>query len=390
MIQLSIMYEKLLNIVITKKIFPYENFFAIFPKLELLKTTPQDKVYHAEGDVWTHTKMCCDSLINLPEYNKANNESKFVMFYAALLHDIAKPICTKQEDNGSISSKGHSKKGAIDVRIDLWKKNIPFHLRERICNIINVHQVPFFAFKTQKTPEFLSHLLAEQTILNELITVAKADMLGRTSIHRQSALDDIALFEIIAQEQNCLFQKKQFPNLNTKIKYFNSNGIISSDYEFFKENGSHVYVMSGIPASGKNHWISQNMPNLPMLSFDSAKEELGLKHGENDGKAAHLVIDRAKDFLRNKKNFIFNATHLSKQMRDKTLSLLYNYDAFVSMIYKEVSYEEILKRNNQRNTTLSNKKIEEMLLKWEVPTSDEAHEVIFCIDNTTPKFKKRI
>lgn len=374
-------YQELLELIPQSGAVNYEKFMDYFPSLEILKTTPQDAHYHAEGDVWTHTKMVCDELLKLAEYKNAAYDSKFVMFYSALLHDISKPACTKLEEDGRITSAGHSKRGCIDARIDLWKKEIPFDLRERICNIIATHQVPFFAFadtkggKPQRTPEFIAHSLSHQLNLNELLAVAKSDMLGRTYVGKQACLDDIALFELVCREQDCYDKPKSFPDLHTKMEYFRHNGQISPDYPFYKETGSHVIVLSGLPATGKNTFIAQNYPEMPVVSFDDAKEELGLSHGDNPGRAVHLVTDTAKQYLREKKDFIFNATHLSGQMRKKTLDLLFGYDAHVKIVYLEAPEKDIKARNNARDSSLPNKKIDEMLFKWEVPTSMEAHEV---------------
>lgn len=362
----------------------YDAFMEYFPNLALLAVTPQDSYYHAEGDVWTHTKMVCNELIALPAYAAASDDEKFIMFYSALLHDISKPACTKFEDDGRISSKGHSKMGCIDVRIDLWKKEIPFAIRENICNIIATHQVPFFAFADKpkegqrlRTPEFIAHQLSWQLPLHLLINVAKADMLGRHFVNKQNSMDDIALFEEVAKEQNCLYNPKEFPDAVTRMEYFRSTGAISPDYPFYKETGSSVIVLCGLPATGKNTWVQNNAPDMPVLSFDDAKAELGLVHGDNVGKAVHMVIDRAKEMLRKKENFVWNATHLSLQMRNKTLDLLYNYSAHVQLVYLEAPEHEIKQRNNARDSTLPNSKIEEMLFKWEIPTRIEAPDVLY-------------
>ncbi|KAG1433511.1 hypothetical protein G6F57_022096 [Rhizopus arrhizus] len=42
---------------------------------------------------------------------------------------------------------------------------------------------------------------------------------------------------------------------------------------------------------------------------------------------AHLAIARARELLRRKAPFVWNATHLSELMRKKTLDLLYSYHA---------------------------------------------------------------
>src|SRR5579875_399829 len=212
-------YELLKSLIPNNPGIKYEIFFDIFPELRLLADTPQDAYYHAEGDVWTHTKMVCDELIKLPAYQSASDDEKFIMFYSCLLHDIAKPACTKHEDDGKITSKGHSKRGATDTRIALWRKEVPFELREAIVNIIGSHQVPFFAFDQKpkagsqypvRTPEFLAHELSWQLPLHLLISVAKADMLGRHFVEKQKCMDDIELFEQLALEESCLYGKKEF------------------------------------------------------------------------------------------------------------------------------------------------------------------------------------
>lgn len=370
----------------------YEHFIELFPQLELLKTTPQDAYYHAEGDVWTHTKMVCDALLQSSEYQNASDRNKFILFYSALFHDISKPACTKFEDSGKITSAGHSKRGCIDTRILLWKAEIPFDIREDICNIIATHQVPFFAFedkpgkigqenKPLRTPEYIAHQLSWQLPLHLLVAVAKSDMIGRHFVEKQKCLDDIELFSELAKEENCFYNPKVFPDANTKLEYFRTTGLISPDYPFYKENGSSVIVLSGLPAVGKNTWVEQYAKHLEVLSFDDAKEALGLSHGDNVGKAVHMVIDRAKELLRRKEPFVWNATHLSAQMRKKTLDLVLGYNAYVNLVYLEAPEIEIKKRNSARDTTLPNSKIDEMLFKWEVPTKLEAHEVNYYPDH---------
>ncbi len=151
--------------------------------------------------------------------------------------------------------------------------------------------------------------------------------------------------------------------------------MIAPDYPHHQNAGSRVTMMSGLPASGKNHWVARQRPGLPVVSIDDARNALGLKHGANEGAAAHRAIDFAKEMLRAKAPFVWNTTHLSAQMRKKTLDLLYAYDAEVEIVYLEQTPDLIFKRNNRRDTSLSNQAIERMLFKWEVPLPTEAHRV---------------
>lgn len=377
-------YQKLIDLLPSSLSVNYELFINIFPSLKILEHTPQDKYYHAEGDVWTHTKMVCDQLIKMKEYQQANLEEKFVLFYSCLLHDISKPQCTKIEEDGRITSKGHSRLGSIDSRIVLWKMGVPFHIRENICNIIANHQVPFFVFnnRSNKSAEFMAHKLSWELPLNLLITVSMADMKGRTFIDKDKTLDDLSLFTLLAEEENCLYQKKIFPDNNTRLKYFRSNGEISPEFSFFKETGSNVTVLCGLPASGKDTWVANYADGRKVLSFDDAITEFGLSYNDNVGKAIHAVIDRAKELLRKKEPFIWNSTNLSSQMRKKTLDLLFDYSAKVDLVYLEVNEKELKERNQKRDSSITNNKIEKMLYKWEVPTEIEAHTTTFLPNNS--------
>lgn len=351
-----------------------------FPALRLLAQTPQDPYYHAEGDVWTHTVMVLNALVNSDDYAASTAEQRFILFYAALLHDIAKPDTTViDEASGKISQPGHSRRGAIDARIALWRLGVPFATREAICRIIAVHQLPFFAVAGNKggqPAEYLIRKLSHELDLRLLSAVAEADMRGRSYVGKADCLIDIELFREMAREEDCYGQPRRFADLDTQVAYFRGAGI-SPDYPFHTEAGPNVIVMAGLPASGKNTWVAKHHPALPVISFDDAREALGLKHGDNAGAAVHKAIDDAKELLRKQQPFVFNATHISSSMRKKTIDLLYAYHARVSIVYLEQAEPVLMSRNSKRDTTLTNAAIKRMLFKWEVPLPTEAHHVSY-------------
>lgn len=354
---------------------------ALLPCLGSLATTPQDPIWHAEGDVWTHTRMVCETLLSMGEYEEATPERRFVLFFACLLHDIGKPACTVKTEEGRITSRGHSFCGAVDARVMLWRAGVPFNLRERVCRIITTHQAPFHAIRGDRSggsPEFLARRLSWEVSIRDLVTVATADTRGRICREESDSLVNIELFAEMAREDGCFDGPRAFPDAATRMRYFRTRGGISPDYAFFTEPGSKVTVLSGLPASGKDSWVTKHGSGLPVVSFDDAREELGVKHGTDAaGAAVHLVIDRAKALLRAKDPFIWNATNLSRQMRKKTLDLLFDYGAEVSIVYLEDEEHVIKDRNAKRETSLSNAGIDKMLHKWEVPLPSEAHQVTF-------------
>ncbi len=351
---------------------------AAFPQLELAKTTPQNPVYHGEGNVWTHTMMVVESLLGMLEYQQATRAQQEIVFLAALLHDVAKCSTTVIDPvTGAIGQPGHSRKGALDARIALWDGDVPFAVREEICRLINVHQVPFFALEQSRrgvTPEFTVRELSWQVDIRLLAMLAEADIRGRICPDPQRILDAIELFRELAREEGCYGQRRVFVDDHTRVKYFRGADA-HPDYPLFQEPGSRVIVMSGLPASGKNTWVDKHHPRLPVVSFDDARTALGLKHGKNEGQVGDYAEERARELLRRGEPFVWNATHLSKLMREKALNLLYKYHAQVELVYLEQPRKELLRRNGQRDTSLSNKKLQAMLWNWEIPLPMEAHTV---------------
>ena len=359
----------------------FQGCLEAFPELEHAKSTPQG-AYHLEGDVWTHTKMVVEEMVNHADYLAANSEERITGFLAALLHDVAKYSTTVIDPvTGAIGQPGHSRRGAIDARIALWDQGAPFAIREHVCRLIAVHQVPFFAFEGgsgKPSAEFTARKFSWHLSMKLLTLLAEADMRGRICPDQQKVLDAIELFREVARIEDCYDKPKAFSTPHTALSYFRGASV-DPTFELHQETGSRVIVMSGLPASGKNTWVATHCKGLPVVSFDDARDELNLKHGENDGKAAHAAIEKAKVLLREKKPFVWNATHLSPQMRAKTLDLLFAYDAQTELVYLESSRKTIFSRNNKRDTSLKSASIEKMLFKWEVPLPTEAHSVKYLM-----------
>nr|WP_189315231.1 AAA family ATPase [Pectobacterium peruviense] len=356
----------------------FANCLDAFPVLKRAEETPQEPRYHGEGDVWTHTMMVIESLLQLPDYQTATREQQEILFFAALLHDIAKYRTTVIDPvTGQIGQPGHSRKGAIDARVLLWDADIPFAIREAICRLIAVHQVPFYCLEDERrrvSPIFTIRELSWQLSIPLLATLAEADMRGRICQDQARVLDSIELFRELAREEGCYGQPRAFADAHTRLSYFRGADV-HPDYPLFQEPGSKVTVMCGLPASGKDTWVQTHRRDLPVVSFDDARTELGLKHGENEGKAVHWATDKARSLLRTHAPFVWNATHLSQQMRTRTLDLCYAYGAEVEIVYLERPRQELLRRNGKRDTTLSNKTLQGMLTKWELPSPTEAHAV---------------
>ena len=351
-----------------------------FPQLERAKTTPQDPVFHAEGDVWTHTCMVADALLAHPDYALLDERDRQTVFTAAVLHDLSKCDTTQIDpDTGRIRQPGHSRRGALDARVALWNMNAPVLQREAICRLIGVHQEPFWAIHGSRGGESAERLVRRLSWLADLhllALLAEADMRGRICPDADKVLDDIALFREMAREDGCYRQPRAFADAQTAVAYF-GGAQLHPDYALHHTPGAQVTLMCGLPAAGKNTWVDAHRAGWPVVSFDDSRTALGLRHGKNEGAVAHHAIEQAKALLRSKRNFVWNATHLSDQMRRKSLDLCLAYGATVHIVHLEAPRAALLQRNAKRDTSLRNDALLGMLHKWEAPLPTEAHALQF-------------
>lgn len=91
-------------------------------------------------------------------------------------------------------------------------------------------------------------------------------------------------------------------------------------------------------------------------------------------------MDKAKALLRAGQPFVWNATHLSRQMRGKTVDLCLAYGARVELVHLEASRPTLLARNRARDTTLTNAALLGLLQRWDVPLPTEAHALSLVVN----------
>ena len=152
---------------------------STFSWIQDMEGVPQDKIHHAEGDVAIHTQMVMETLLDLEEYQNLEEQDQEILFAAALLHDVEKRSTTVQELDGSITSKGHAKKGEYTARTLLYKTiPAPFTIREAVAKLVRYHGFPVWIFDKPNPQKALLQLSLEVNT-EHLTMLAKADMLGR-------------------------------------------------------------------------------------------------------------------------------------------------------------------------------------------------------------------
>lgn len=356
--------------------FSFEGLAGEYPELLSLKQVPQNPEYHAEGDVYTHTDMVCRQMISLQEWKSLPPDQQELLFAAAAFHDIGKPPCTRME-NGAWTSPKHTIVGEKVFRQMAYREQkrfgLTFHQREQIAKFIRYHGFPVW-FWSKRRPEFDLIKAAESIPLSLLYLLSKADVQGRIGTSADRLLEQVELFAELAKEQGIWENPYPFFNPYSKYQYFHKENAWQGA-QLFDDTQFDVILLSGLPLSGKDTWIQEHGNSRMAISLDEIREELGISPADGSAKAADIAVKRAKELLRKKEPFIWNATNLIQETRQKLISLFSNYGARVHVLYLEVPYEELLKRNQKRERHIPEKVLEEMIRKLEVPAKWEAYDV---------------
>ncbi len=175
---------------------------VLMPEVAAMKGTAQSPDYHPEGDVFTHTLLLLSHLdlyltppleagtikwgfqrgrasplvasgVQTPLANKIDAPSE-TLAYGCLLHDVAKPVCIRQEAH-RITFYGHTEQGAAMAEEILKRLKRGRAVWERVAYLVRNHlrqvQAPQMRLST------LKRFLREEGI-DELLELARIDALS--------------------------------------------------------------------------------------------------------------------------------------------------------------------------------------------------------------------
>lgn len=187
----------------------------ILPELFTTIGCEQSRTWHPEGDVFEHTMQVVDAAAQIARRESLNQEDYLVLVYAALCHDLGKPITTQKHEDGRITSYLHEKKGVSSAR----------SLLQRICGtkcviktvekLVRWHMAPGGYIKSgAKKPAYkrLALRLAPETTMQMLAWLSEADKRGRNgeSLKPLSGpIESVELFVQCAQQCGVLYHPEE-------------------------------------------------------------------------------------------------------------------------------------------------------------------------------------
>ena len=346
-----------------------------------MKTTIQDPIYHQEGNVYNHTKMVVNELFKLQDFQDLSTQEKHLLVMTAIFHDVEKRSTTVTEDDGRVTSKGHGIKGGKTTNYILYKDfNVPFDIRYQIVQLIKYHSKALW----WETAKDSNHYVIKLSLLlnnKHLIILSTADVNGRIAGDTSRQLETIDFYKELCIENDCYDKQKTFKSNISRLYYIKKGGY--PDIEIFDDTKSSVKILCGIAGSGKDTFL-RDLKGFEVISLDDIRREFKSKIG--DKKSAGRVIQeaksRAKEYLRNGVDFVWNATNLTRNNRQQLINIFSPYKPYIEIIYIEKDYETLIKQNKERDDSdlVPLDVIDNMIKKTELPELVETFDLNIYIN----------
>jgi putative nucleotidyltransferase with HDIG domain len=349
------------------------------PWLADLAHTAQDPEYHAEGNVLIHTRMVAEALVALAEWRALPPMERAALLLAALLHDIGKPATTTTDAQRHIIAPGHARIGAAMTREMLWvqappNRTLPFAERELTALLVRLHGLPLWFFER---PDFERAIRAASVRirLDLVALLAEADVRGRICKDSNELLAQVDVFREWCREQHCLAQPYPFPDEHSRVCYCRGRHQ-EATYRAYDSSWGEVSILAGAPGVGKDTWVRSHAADLPVIALDAIRAERGIDADEPQGAVVRAAWEQAREYLRRKQAFIWNATNLTRRLRDPLADLLLDYGARVRIVYLDAPFATILQHNRQRPEPVPEMIIRRLAARAEPPDLSEAHTLL--------------
>lgn len=347
---------------------------AAQPWARKMAACQQDDQWHVEGDVWTHTKMVYAELERLADWRALDRVRQVKLLLTTLLHDSGKPATTNlNPETGRTNSPKHAIAGTEITRRVLRELGCGLVTREEIAALVRFHGRPAYLLEKQN-PEFevisLSWLVDNQLLYN----FAVADTRGRKTKEMNRPEENVHLWKMIAEERGCFNRPYEFANDQARFLFYR-NQLSSLNYMPHESFRCTATLLSGLPGAGKDTWLTRNRPTLPVVALDAVRDALDVEPTDDQGEVIQKAREQCREHLRSGTSFVFNATNITRRIRQRWIDLFADYGARIEIVYLEPALETILAQNRRRSKIVPENVIMRLLEKLEVPTLTECHSL---------------
>lgn len=379
-----------------------------FPDLEKLSETPQDPLWHGEGNVRIHTELVLDELLQSFEQkqNSVSEEEVNALVIGAALHDIGKVRTTKKKMIDGVSrivSPRHAEFGmsycaSLLSALPSLSENIFFW----VLGIIGYHHHPRKLISSNSARGLYCRI-ARSVPLHLLGIFEQADLRGRICEDLDGQLEVLELFQLEAENYG-VWKRSPYENWRRRIvSEFGVNEGKESDYVFnaavflyengeinsleeavgktYERRGHHgrLLLLCGPSGSGKSEWVSAYLKchEVKVVSLDVLREKISGKRMRqtDNGKVMQAAKELLREGLRKHDTIIWDATSLRRDGRRALISMAHDYQATSEMIRFAVDPVELRRRNRKRENKVPDDILTRQIDRYEWPHVWEAHQV---------------
>jgi predicted kinase len=112
-----------------------------------------------------------------------------------------------------------------------------------------------------------------------------------------------------------------------------------------------------------------------MVSLDQIRREMGIAPTEPQTSVVKRAHSLARDLLRRQQSFVWNATHITRDVRSQSIRLCAENRARVHIVYIETSEDRLMQQNEKRDFPVPKHVMKRLISRWQVPDRTEAHRV---------------
>ena len=379
-----------------------------FPLLKDYQSTPQDEEWHAEGDVHIHVGMVLDEVYKIlqTEASHLDRERRLSLILGALLHDIYKPIATKeQEIQGKIRivAPRHASRGRSYLALKLMGLHLPYSVVESTLSLVGYHHDPKQLVTKDKPSGDYKRIsrLADPELLYWL---ELADIRGRECKDKQEQLEIVELYDLYAQEYDArssfgmAYQpwKTYFDReltdydrdtrdlvLARAIARYEAGKIFTPESELarsynYRDSFPQVVLTFGVSGSGKSTWIAENLKDHAVISLDALRSQIASSRSDQsqNSKIVQAAKEQLKTLLRSHSKIVWDATSLRRDFRRQVINIAHQYGALVTLVIFHCPEDVYYERNRQRKHPIPEAVLHKQLNSLEFPELDESDRTI--------------
>lgn len=179
----------------------------VFPEISRLAGVEQKQEYHHK-DVLRHTMMVVDNISEMTD--------NVWLRFAALVHDIAKPMTKRFVEGEGWTFHGHEEKGARMMNMLFKRMRLPMQRLPYVEKLVRMHLRPIPLAKEEVTDSAIRRLAAESgEDLEDLLMLCRADI---TSKNMEKVAKYLKNFEIVEKRVVEVAQKDKLRNFHSPVR----------------------------------------------------------------------------------------------------------------------------------------------------------------------------